>query len=88
MIFIHYQLLYKDVNDTKFFITRKMLGLLAPAIIMSFCIAGCNENTIKFDNSSPVLLTLTVFLNVIYPSNSVIITCNAIDPAGDTLVYD
>lgn len=54
-------------------------------------IIGCNDNPVdsgKRDNRSPVMFSLTFFPELIGPSDSVIVICNAMDPDGDTLVYD
>ncbi|GAB6283088.1 MAG: hypothetical protein STSR0008_18440 [Ignavibacterium sp.] len=42
----------------------------------------------KQENRSPVILSLSVFPDAIGPSDSAIVICNAMDPDGDTLVYD
>ena len=42
----------------------------------------------KQENRSPVILSLSVFPDVIGPSDSAIVICNAFDPDADTLVYD
>ncbi|MCK6613731.1 MAG: hypothetical protein L6Q47_05795 [Ignavibacteriaceae bacterium] len=61
-------------------------------VILTFLISvnSCNENPIevKSENRSPVIFSLTVFPEVIGPSDSAIIICNAMDPDGDTLVFD
>jgi hypothetical protein len=49
---------------------------------------NCDDNPIKSENRSPVILSLTVFPEIIHPSDSAIVICNAMDPDGDTLVYD
>jgi hypothetical protein len=54
-------------------------------------IIGCNDNPVnsgKHENRSPVMFSLTFFPEMIGPSDSVIVICNAMDPDGDTLVYD
>jgi hypothetical protein len=53
-------------------------------------ISGCKENPVevKPENRRPIILSLTSFPEVIGPTDSVIIVCNAMDPDGDTLVYD
>jgi hypothetical protein len=48
----------------------------------------CNENPVKQENNSPIILSLTVFPDVIGPQDSAIVICNAFDSDGDTLVYD
>lgn len=51
---------------------------------------SCDDNPVdsKPENRRPVILSLTVFPEVIGPSDSAIVVCNAFDPDGDTLVYD
>lgn len=39
-------------------------------------------------NNNPEILSLDVFPDVVKPSDSLIVICEAIDPDGDTLVYD
>jgi hypothetical protein len=39
-------------------------------------------------NQSPQILSLVVFPTLIDFNDSVIVSCNAIDPDGDTIVYD
>jgi hypothetical protein len=48
----------------------------------------CSDNPVKSENSSPIIFSLAVFPDVIGPSDSAIVICNAMDPDGDTLVYD
>lgn len=42
----------------------------------------------KPENHRPVISSITVVPKVVSPSDSVVITCYASDPDGDTLVYD
>jgi hypothetical protein len=51
---------------------------------------NCDDNPgdSKPENRSPVIFSLSVFPEVISPLDSAIIICNAMDPDGDTLVYD
>ena len=51
---------------------------------------GCKENpvAVKPENRKPVIISLISFPEVIGPNDSVIVVCNAMDPDGDTLVYD
>ena len=55
-----------------------------------FNILSCDDNPVdgKPENRSPVILSLFVFPDIIGPSDSAIVICNATDPDGDTLVYD
>ncbi len=58
--------------------------------LMLFFLATCSDddNPVKTQNNSPEILSLDVFPKVIGASDSVIVICNAIDPDGDTLIYD
>ena len=52
---------------------------------------ACKDNPVdsgKTENHSPVIFSVTVFPEVIGPTDSAIVICNAMDPDGDTLVYD
>lgn len=50
---------------------------------------NCNkENPVQPQNHSSEILSLDVFPDVVKPSDSLIVICEAIDPDGDTLVYD
>jgi hypothetical protein len=50
----------------------------------------CNNNPVevKQENREPVILSVTVFPEIVKPHDSLIVICNAYDPDGDTLVYD
>ncbi|GAB6283089.1 MAG: hypothetical protein STSR0008_18450 [Ignavibacterium sp.] len=67
----------------------KMKKLLLLITMMSLAI-NCDDNPVdgKQENRSPVILSLSVFPDAIGPSDSAIVICNAMDPDGDTLVYD
>jgi hypothetical protein len=54
-------------------------------ILLVFC---SDENPVRPQNHSPEILSLDVFPDVVKPSDSLIVICEAIDPDGDTLVYD
>jgi len=62
------------------------------SIILSIIlfIINCDENPVKpsDQNHTPIILSLSVFPEVIGPQDSAIVICNAHDPDGDTLVYD
>lgn len=52
---------------------------------------GCKDNPAnsgKPQNHNPVILSVVLFPEVVAPSDSLIVICNAADPDGDTLVYD
>lgn len=53
-------------------------------------ISGCKENPVevKPENNKPIIISLISFPGVVGPTDSVIVVCNAMDPDGDTLVYD
>lgn len=67
---------------------------MKPLLVLFFLLLNfysCNDNPVKSEkpeNRSPVILSLTVFPDVIGPLDSAIVVCNAMDPDGDTLVYD
>ena len=66
-----------------------MKQLIIPMAILLLNI-NCDDNPVdvKHENRNPVILSLTVFPDTINPSDSAIVICNAMDPDGDTLVYD
>jgi hypothetical protein len=61
--------------------------LLITVILLNI---NCDDNPVdnKQENRNPVMFSLTVFPDFIGPSDSAIVICNAMDPDGDTLVYD
>lgn len=65
----------------------KKIILLLTIILLTL---NCNENPVdvKSENRNPVIFSLVAFPDVVKPSDSLIVICNAIDPDGDTLVYD
>lgn len=64
--------------------------LLIVFIVLIFSISGCKDDTVsgKPLNRNPIIFSLAVFPDVISMADSAIVMCNAIDPDGDTLVYD
>ena len=56
--------------------------------ILLLSLNNCDDNPVKTENRNPVILSLTVFPEVVKPNDSLIVICNATDPDGDTLVYD
>jgi hypothetical protein len=66
---------------------KKLVYIVAVILSLRF---GCKENPVdvKPENHNPVIFSLTVFPDVISPTDSAIVICNAMDPDGDTLVYD
>jgi hypothetical protein len=69
---------------------KKMEYRITLIIFMIFSLNGCNDNPVevKSENRSPIIFSLIVFPDIIGPTDSAIVICNAIDPDGDTLVYD
>jgi len=65
---------------------KKLALLLLSTILLAQ--NNCDDNPIKPENHSPVILSVNVFPVVVTPSDSVIVICNAYDPDADTLVYD
>jgi hypothetical protein len=65
---------------------KKAILLLLSTVLLAQ--NNCDDNPVKPENHHPVILSLTVFPDVIGPLDSVIVICNAMDPDGDTLVYD
>jgi len=58
-------------------------------IFLLFSFINCSEeNPVKPQNKSPEIISLEVFPNVVRPTDSIIVICEAMDPDGDTLVYD
>lgn len=65
-----------------------LTAIIIYATLLLNC-SGCDDaSPVQPQNNSPEILSLDVFPNVIGPSDSVIVICEAIDPDGDTLVYD
>lgn len=68
---------------------------MKPASVFIACmmlsIIGCNDNPVsngKTENRNPSILSVTIFPQVVAPSDSLIVICTAVDADGDTLVYD
>jgi hypothetical protein len=59
-------------------------------IIVLLLNLNCKNNPVevKQENREPVILSVTVFPEIVKPKDSLIVICNAYDPDGDTLVYD
>ncbi len=58
-------------------------------ILITLFVSSCKENNpVKPQNQSPVITSILVFPQTIEFTDSVLVVCNAIDPDGDTLVYD
>lgn len=52
---------------------------------------GCKDDPVgngKTQNRNPVISSVVLFPDVVAPSDSLIVICNATDADGDTLVYD
>ena len=60
--------------------------------VLSLCIIlliNCDQgNPVQSQNNDPEIISLEAFPNLVNPLDSFIVICNAIDPDGDTLVYD
>ncbi len=65
---------------------KKIILILLSTILLAQ--NNCDDNPVKPENRSPVILSLTAFPEVVKPNDSLIVICNATDPDGDTLVYD
>jgi len=65
---------------------KKIFIILLSTILLAQ--NNCDDNPVNPENQHPVILSLTVFPEIIGPQDSVIVVCNAYDPDGDTLVYD
>jgi hypothetical protein len=65
---------------------KKIILLLL--LTIPFALNNCDDNPIELENNSPVILSLTVFPEIVEPNDSLIVICNATDSDGDTLVYD
>jgi hypothetical protein len=64
---------------------KKIIVLIAITLLI---IIGCEEDPVQPENHQPIIFSLTAFPEVVGPSDSVIVICNAMDPDADTLVYD
>ncbi len=62
-------------------------SILIALALLNTC---CSDNSVdgKTQNRNPEILSVVVFPEVVGPSDSLIVICNAVDPEGDTLVYD
>ena len=65
-----------------------MKTILILCTISLLVLLSCEEDIIKPENHQPIIFSLTAFPDVLGPTDSVIIVCNAMDPDADTLVYD
>jgi hypothetical protein len=73
----------------KTLLRNKMKYSIALLITLSlFSIYCSDDNPVKPENSNPVIFSLVAFPEIVKPNDSLIVICNAIDPDGDTLVYD
>jgi len=63
----------------------KKLILLMMVMLLTI---NCDENPVKPENHNPIIFSLVAFPEIVNPNDSLIVICNAIDPDGDTLVYD
>jgi len=65
-----------------------MKQLIVLLLFISSNISCDKDNPVKPVNHNPIILSLTVFPGIAKPSDSLIVICDAMDPDGDTLVYD
>jgi len=65
-----------------------ILGGLPAIFLAGFACKDNPVNSGKPENHSPIIFSVTVFPDVIGPTDSAIVICNAMDPDADTLVYD
>jgi len=63
----------------------KQLILIIAILLLTI---NCDENPVKPENHNPIIFSLVAFPEIVDPNDSLIVICNAIDPDGDTLVYD
>jgi hypothetical protein len=64
----------------------KKLILLIPIMLLTI---NCDDNPVDVkENQRPIIFSLIVFPDTISMEDSAIVICNAMDPDGDTLVYD
>jgi hypothetical protein len=65
-----------------------MKKIILPLVLGLIVIISCEDEIVKPVNHHPIIFSLTVFPEVVNPSDSLIVICNAVDPDADTLVYD
>ncbi len=63
-------------------------GIIVLSLFTLLSIQCSDNNPLKPENHDPVIRSLTAFPAVIGLTDSVVVICNAVDPDGDTLVYD
>ncbi len=64
-------------------------GGAAVALLVGLALGSCDTaRSVRFYTRSPVVMSLTAFPETIGPGDSAIVVCNAMDPDGDSLVYD
>ena len=66
----------------------KRLKLIFVLFILLLSNNGCNDNPAIPEDQRPIILSLTIFPQIIAMGDSAIVVCNAMDPDADTLVYD
>ena len=80
-----------EVQDGNNKVEENMKPLIIILIPFAFLnIDSCKNNPVdsKPENRSPVLSSVVMFPQVVGPSDSLIVICDATDPDNDTLVYD
>ena len=66
-----------------------MKHVVIPIVFAMSVLAGCkDDNPASPGNRSPVISRVTIFPEVVGPSDSLVVVCSASDPDGDSLVYD
>lgn len=65
-----------------------VVGVVALVLVTSALACGDGGHPVAPENRRPVVLSLSAFPADIGMSDSALITCEATDPDGDTLVYD
>ena len=69
--------------------TKTFWQALALLIPLGLSLNACNSrDPVKPSNHSPIIHSLTVVPDTLGPGDSTLVTCDASDPDGDTLVYD
>jgi len=69
---------------------KSVVHLIAFAILFVQW-GGCTDNPLNTgrpQNRNPVISSVIIFPQVVGPSDSLIVICDAVDPDGDSLVYD
>ena len=57
-------------------------------VLVLAALGGCGSDPVQPANRGPVIRSLVAFPEIIGPSDSLIVFCDADDPDGDSLYYD